>query len=74
MPLQHTWLAKLMGYGYEITYKRGFESIVADILSRVPGAELIAITLSTVSTKLMVKVRNRWTADEEYRKIILQLE
>nr|GEV89579.1 reverse transcriptase [Tanacetum cinerariifolium] len=36
-PLQHKWLAKLMGYNYVIEYKKGRENVTADALSRVQG-------------------------------------
>lgn len=39
-PLQHAWLAKLMGYDYEIVYKKGCDNSVVDALSRVSGAEI----------------------------------
>lgn len=32
---QQKWVAKLMGFDYEIQYKRGKENLVADALSRV---------------------------------------
>lgn len=34
-PLQHTWLAKLLGYNYEIVYKKGANNVAVDALSRV---------------------------------------
>ena len=33
-PFQQKWIAKLIGYDYEITYKHGKENLVADALSR----------------------------------------
>jgi hypothetical protein len=33
-PMQHQWLVKLMGYDYEIEYRRGKENLAADALSK----------------------------------------
>ena len=33
-PQQNKWLAKMLGYDYEIVYKKGHENVVADALSR----------------------------------------
>ena len=35
-PLQQKWIAKLMGYDYEIQCKKGSDNIVVDALSRQP--------------------------------------
>jgi len=37
-PEQHYYLAKLLGYDYQIKFKRGHSNVVADALSRVPQA------------------------------------
>lgn len=37
-PEQQKWVAKLVGYDYEILYKPGRTNSVADALSRVPGS------------------------------------
>ena len=34
-PSQHSWFTKLMGYDYDICYKKGKENVVANALSRV---------------------------------------
>lgn len=52
-PLQHTWLAMLVGYDYEIVYKRGTNNGAADALSRLRNSELLNLSLSSVSTELM---------------------
>ena len=52
-PGQHTWLTKLMGYDYEINYKKGRENVVADALSRVNSSELMFMAISTISSDLM---------------------
>lgn len=31
---QHKWVTKMMGYDYEIIYKKGKENVVVDALSR----------------------------------------
>lgn len=41
-PKQQKWLAKLMGYEYEIIYKSGRDNTVADTLSRRPDSPTIS--------------------------------
>lgn len=57
-PLQHSRLTKLMGYDFEICYKKGKENIAADALSRISAPELNAISLSTISTDLYDRVKH----------------
>ncbi|KAM2174069.1 hypothetical protein TB1_036363 [Malus domestica] len=37
-PFQQKWVAKLLGFDYEIQYRQGHDNIVADALSRVVGS------------------------------------
>ena len=58
-PAQRKWLPKLMGYDYEIVYKKGCESVPADALSKVPNTmELLQITCSTVTSDLYALIVN----------------
>ena len=73
-PGQHTWLTKLMGYDYEINYKKGRENVVADALSRVNSSELMFMAISTISSDLMQQIQSTWDTDAELRELILQLQ
>lgn len=57
-PFQQFWLSKLMGFTYEIQYRKGKENIVTDALSRVRGAELLQLALSTIESDLMAFIQN----------------
>ena len=47
-PEQQKWVTKLLGFDYEITYKKGKENVLVDALSQLPEqAEVSAISLPT---------------------------
>lgn len=73
-PFQQAWVAKLMGFEFEIVYKEGKENIAADALSRVEGAELLALVLNSVDADLLQQIKDSWSNDPHVAKIISELE
>jgi len=73
-PFQSKWLSKLLGYDYEISYKKGKENMVADSLSRLPAAQLMTLTLTTLDSDLLAQVRQSCTTDTTIQDIIARLE
>lgn len=58
-PFQQKWVAKLLGFDYEIQYKQGIDNPVADALSRLfdsavlPEAHFALVELSAISYRYM---------------------
>lgn len=58
-PEQQKWMDKLVGYDYEITYKRGKTNSVADAFSRVQGSPTLdAISIPQSSLLDDIKAPN----------------
>ncbi|GJZ58344.1 putative mitochondrial protein [Tanacetum coccineum] len=69
------WLPKLMGFYYEIEYKRGKDNVVADALSRIQGnAQLLNMMVSTVSSDVQQRIMESWTQDGEIQALIAKLK
>lgn len=73
-PLQHTWLAKLMGYDYEIEYKQVNENVAVDALSRVSLSLFFTLAVSSFEAALMTKIQDSWAKDLEVSLIWQQLQ
>lgn len=63
-----------MGYDYTITYKKGHDNLVADVISRVPKVEAQLLTLSYISSDLLEQIKSSYTYDHHLLKIIQQLK
>ncbi|GJT75254.1 ty3-gypsy retrotransposon protein [Tanacetum coccineum] len=58
-PFQFKWLPKLLGYDYEIVYKKGSENVVVDALSRMDlSGEFLQIFVPFVSSGVWDKVKD----------------
>ncbi|GKA42255.1 hypothetical protein Tco_0734915 [Tanacetum coccineum] len=74
-PAQLKWLPKLMGFDYEIVYKKGCENVVADALSRLPNTgELLHINMVSLLADLYQKIKQGWERDNKLQKIINKLK
>ncbi|GJS00937.1 putative nucleotidyltransferase, ribonuclease H [Tanacetum coccineum] len=73
-PLQHKWLAKLMGYDYVIEYKKGRENVAADALSRVQGITLFTTAISQIEPLLLNRILDSQNNDVEVQQVIQKLK
>ena len=70
---QSKWLSKLMGFDYEICYKKGKINVVADSLSRIPAAQLVAMTISSLDSELVAQIKQSWEVDASVQVILSKL-
>ena len=73
-PFQIKWLPKLLGYDYEILYKKGSENVVADALSRTPTPSLNTMLISDISNDLLQRIQASWLSDPSVQQIINKLK
>ena len=57
LPSEHLWPAKLIGYDYEIEYRKWRENIIVDALFRLTNIEICTLGLSTISISFIDKIR-----------------
>ena len=74
-PFQSKWLPKLLGFYYEIEYKKGKENVAADALSRIErhGA-LFSLLTAGISNEIMDAVIESWSSDPDLHKVVAGLQ
>ncbi|KAA8538683.1 hypothetical protein F0562_028291 [Nyssa sinensis] len=68
MPEQQNWVAKLMGYGYEIIYHLGCENSVVDTLSRKPNSPVLH-HLHVATVTLWDEIKNAYERDSHIQSV-----
>jgi hypothetical protein len=70
---QNKWVTKLLGYDYEIVYKKGAKNLVANALSRIPEhSKVFAISIPACAT--LDHIKKEQQKDPELKKVIQKLE
>ncbi|GAU32562.1 hypothetical protein TSUD_218200 [Trifolium subterraneum] len=71
---QQVWVAKLMGFEFEIHYKERVSNVAADALSRKTSAELLAILVNNGQTDLLGNIKASWSTDTYLQQVIRTLQ
>ena len=71
-PAQQQWILKMMGYDYDVCYRKGSSNKVADALSRKPMEALHMVTV--LHTDLLAKIQHSWEHDANVSRVIQQLQ
>lgn len=70
---QQKWVSKLLGYDYEIIYKKGIENVAADALSRLPEQAALA-AISTPIFGGLDDIRAELATNDTAQEIIYKLQ
>jgi hypothetical protein len=72
---QQKWVTKILGYDFEIVYKKGKENVVADALSRKDeDVEAFLYAISIIQSDWIIEARDEWKNDEKVWTLIQRLQ
>ena len=71
---QQKWVTKILGYDFEIVYKKGKQNVVADALSRKDeDVEAFLCAISMIQLDWIIEARDEWKNDEKVWTLIQRL-
>jgi hypothetical protein len=72
---QQKWITKILGYDFEIVYKKGKKNFVADALSRKDeDVEAFLCVISIIQPDWIIEERDEWKNDEKVWTLIQRLQ
>jgi hypothetical protein len=72
---QQKWVTKILGYDFEIVYKKGKKNVVADALSiKDEDVEAILCAISIIQPDWIIEARDEWKNDEKVWTLIQRLQ
>jgi hypothetical protein len=68
---QKKWVTKILGYDFEIVYKKGKQSVVEDALSiKDEDVEAFLCAISIIQPDWTIEARDEWKNDENVWTLI----
>jgi hypothetical protein len=72
---QQKWVTKILGYDFEIVYKKGKQNVVADALSRKDeDVEAFLYGISIIQPDWIIEAKDKWKNDEKVWTLIQRLQ